>query len=153
DGQFEKGFLLDPTTAGQSGHVRLPGKGLPTGKLSLLGVPRALAEKSKNAPDPAWLTDPAPGVVRVSGIIHHYPVEKSSALHQYEPEKPDDGLKITLLNPDVLTPYPPEDWMLAKKPPTPYLWLSLAGVVTVLIAGVVVLWILKGRGSQRGSST
>src|SRR5690348_673719 len=53
DGQFEKGFLLDPKTAGQSGQVQLPSWGpdpkanlLPMGKLSILGVPRALAEKS-----------------------------------------------------------------------------------------------------------
>jgi hypothetical protein len=56
------------------------------------------------------------------------------------------------LNADVLTPYPPEDWMLAKKSPLPYLWLGLAGAITVLIAGVVVFWILKRRGSQGGSS-
>src|SRR5260370_29300440 len=74
DGQFEKGILLDPRTAERhSGQVRLP-RGLPMGQLSLLGVPRTLAEKSKNAPDLAWLKDVVPGVVRVTGVIHHYPV-------------------------------------------------------------------------------
>ena len=160
DGQFEKGFLLDPKTADPSGDVRLPYKGtnpsdslLPVGKLSLLGVPRALANKSKNGPDLAWLTEAPPGVVRVTGVIHHYPVEKSATLHLYELEKTNEGLKIALLTPDVLTPYPPEEWMLAKDSSKPYLWIALAGAVTVLLTGVVVLWILKRRGSQGGSST
>ena len=153
DGEFEKGFLLDPKTADPSGLVRLPRQGLPVGKLSLLGVPRALAEKSKNGADPAWLKDAVPGVVCVSGVIHHYPVEKHSTLHPYELEKTDDGLKITLLNPDVLMPYPPEDWMLDRGSPISYLWLGLAGAVAVLIAGVVVVWILSRQSSQSGSTT
>jgi hypothetical protein len=148
---IEKGFFLDPKTAGQSGNVRLP-TGLPEGKLSLLGVPRTLAEKSKKSPDPAWLRAPPPGIVRVTGVIHHYPVERSSAVHQYELEKADDGLKLTLLNPEVLTPYPPEEVRPAKKSETAYLWLGFAGVVTVLIAGVVIVWILRRRGSEGGPS-
>ena len=130
----------------------MPDKGLPTGKLSLLGVPRALAEKSKNAPDPVWLADATPGVVRFTGVIHNYPVEKHSALHQYELEKTDGGLRITLLNPDVLTPYSSGNGLSPKKPLMPYLWLGVAGAVTVLIAGVVVFWIVKRRGSQGSSS-
>jgi hypothetical protein len=149
NGDIEKGVFLDPKTAGESGQVRLP-KGLPEGKLSLLGVPRTLADKSKNSPDPAWLRAPPPGVVRVTGVIHHYPVEKHYALHQYELVRADDSLKLTLLNPDVLTPYPPEDWMLAKKAPKSpgYLWLGLGALVAVLIASVVVVWIMRPKSKS-----
>lgn len=177
EGQFDRGVLLDPKAAERlSGAVRLPpgppeGRldnegmeraraaqakgfpGLPVGRLSLLGVPRGLVGEGRASPDPAWLEGGTPGVVRVAGVIHHYPVEKSRALHQYKLEKVDDGLKVTLLNPDVLTPYPPEDWMLEKKSSTPYLWIGLAAGVAVLIAGVVAFWSLKRRSSRDGTIT
>lgn len=151
DGQFDKGVLLDPRTAERhSSQVRLP-RGLPMGRLTLLGVPRALAEQSKNAPDPAWLKDAVPGVVRVTGVIHHYPVERSSALHRYHLEKTDAGLELTLLNPDVLTPYPAENLRPEKPAATDYLWIVFAGVVVVLSAGVLAVWGFNPRKSAGGS--
>jgi len=153
DGQIEKGLFLDPKTAEQAGQVRLPYAGLPKGDLSLLGVPRALAEKSKNSPDPAWLKEAVPGVVRVSGVIHNNPVQKHSAAHRYQLDKTADGLKVTLLNPDVLTPYPPEDLRPARDSKTAYLWLGLGGAVAVLIAGGLVVLMLRRRRSEDGSST
>lgn len=177
DGQFDRGFLLDPKVAERlSGAVRLPPArpvgpldnealeraraaqakgfpGLPVGRLALLGVPRELVVEDRASPDPAWLDGRAPGIVRVTGVIHHYAVEKSRAIHQYKLEKADDGLTMTLLNLDLLTPYPPEDWMREKTASTPYLWIGLAGGVVVLSAGVVVFWILKRRRSRGGTMT
>lgn len=143
NGDIAKGVLLDPKE-GRSGDVQLP-SGLPVGALSLLAVPRALAEERDNAPDPDWLHKSPPGVIRVSGVIHHRHVEKHSMRHQYELDKTDDGLKVTLLNPDVLTGYGPEPWMLEKRSSKTYLWIALAGAA-VLIAGVVAVWSLKRRG-------
>jgi hypothetical protein len=173
EGQFDRGVLLDPKAAERlSGAVRLPPgppegaldnegmeraraaqakgfPGLPVGRLSLLGVPRGLVGEGRVSPDPAWREGRAPLVVRVTGVIHHYPVEKSRALHQYKLEKADDGLKMTLLNPDVLTPYPPENLGSTKESQPAYLWLGLAGAV--LIGAVLVVWILMRRGSQSSS--
>lgn len=153
EGQFDRGVLLDPKTAERLfGAVRLP-PGLPEGQLSLLAVPRGLVGEGRAAPDPAWLESHPPGVVRVTGLIHHYPVEKSRVLHRYKLEEGDDGLKVTLLNPDVLKPYPPEDLSPAKASQPAYLWLALAGAVAVLIAGVAVVWVLTRRSSEGGSRT
>lgn len=146
EGQFERGVLLDPKTAERLfGAVRLP-PGLPEDQLSLLAVPRGLVGEGRAAPDPAWLEGHPPGVIRVTGLIHHYPVEKSRVLHRYKLEMEDDGLKVTLLNPDVLNPYPPQDLSTAEPSQPPYLWLGLAGAV--LIGGVTVVWILMRRGSK-----
>jgi hypothetical protein len=125
--------------------------GLPVGRLSLLGVPRGLVGESRASPDPSWLDGRAPGVVRVTGVIHHYPVQKSQALHQYKLEKVEDGLQVTLLNPDVLTPYPPEVIRPAKESQAAYLWLGLVGAVAVLTAVLVGLWVFVRRRSESGS--
>jgi hypothetical protein len=152
EGQFEKGYLLDPQTAEESGLVRLPVHDLPQGKLALLAVPRALVEQG-HAPDPAWLAEGAAGILGVSGVIHHLPVEKSSMLHQYELGKTEDGLKITLLNPDVLTPYPPEPWMLEDQSPASFKWGGVAGAAAVVLIGICLFLTLKRRGAAGDSVT
>jgi hypothetical protein len=153
DGNIEKGFLLDPKAAGDSGGVRLPREGLPEGKLSLLGVPRTLAEKSKNAPDPAWLTAGSPGVVRVKGVIHHYRIEKALATQWYQLDKTDDGLTVTLMNPDVLTSYGAENLHPESELGTRFLWFGIAGGAVVLLLAGVLVWGIKRRDLSDGSST
>jgi hypothetical protein len=149
DGQIVKGPPLDPKSADQAGYVQVPSKGLPTGKLALLGVPRALAEKNRNEADPAWLTDGPPGVVLVAGVIHHYHVQKAETLHPYQLDKTATGLELTLSNSDVLTPYPAEDLSPGRNSDTDYTWLGLAGGIVVVLAGVLI-WSLVRRRTSGG---
>jgi hypothetical protein len=168
-GQFDRGVLLDPQASEHlSGAVRLPpGKpegrldnlgieraraaqakgfpGLPEGRLSLLGVPRGLVGEGRASPDPAWLEGGAPGVVRITGVIHHYPVEKSHAVHHYQLSKTDAGLELRLLNPEVLEPYSAERLAPEEGPAQKYLWVALAGGAAVLITGALAVWALKRR--------
>src|SRR5207248_5062945 len=87
----DKPFRLDSRAGTGGSGVQLP-RDLPVGELALLAVPRELAEKSKEPLDPAWLKPAAPGVVRVEGTIHTYPVEKYSALHRYQVDRTAKGL-------------------------------------------------------------
>jgi len=153
DGEFAKGVRVDPTTAEyHDGGYLLPPE-LPRGKLAMLGVARALAEKAKDAPDPAWLKPSTPGVVRVTGTIHTLPVQRHSAVHRYRLDKTDSGLQVSLLNPDVLTPYPAEN-LSGPEPKwsTSYLWVIVAGGALVLMVVFWSLWRLNRRNPPAGTS-
>jgi hypothetical protein len=136
EGEFEKGVILDPKKPDPWGQLRLPPKGVPVGELAVLGVPRELAEKSEQLPDPAWLHDPAAGIVRVAGAIHTNPVEKHSALHQYELRVGAAGLEVILLNPDVLQPFAPEI-AEAAAPPIPWQLWGIAAGSMLFLAGAL----------------
>jgi hypothetical protein len=146
------GIRLDPSDAERRAGVQLP-RDLPEGEISLLAVPRELAKRSKEPVDPAWLgPTPAKGVILVKGSIHTYPVEKHSALHRYQVDQTDKGLTLTLLNPDVLQPYPPERFGEPdQKTRKDYLSLIAAVGALVLAAAGWLVWRPKRQHSSAGT--
>jgi hypothetical protein len=137
EGEFEKGIVLDPKNLDEANVIRVPQKGLPVGDLSILGVPRVLVDKAEKLPDPAWVREGVPGIIRVAGVIHTNPIEKHSAVHQYELRATAAGLEAILLNPDVLLPYRRENPEPDRPPTSAYLWGALAGGLILLAAALV----------------
>jgi hypothetical protein len=113
---------------------------LPVGDVSILLVPRAVAEKAGKSPNPAWLGDGVPGIVRVAGAIHTNPIEKHSAEHRYELKPTADGLEAVLLNPEVLLPYAAVAPIPQRTPTPAYLWVALAAGAVLLAAAL--MWCL-----------
>src|SRR5207302_8838317 len=110
-------------------------------ELALLAVPRQLSEKSNEALDPSWLKPAPPPIVPLFPYTTLFRSERSSALHRYRVDKTEDGLKLTLLNPDVLKPYPPERiGGAAENPRKDCLWAVLAGGALVLTLGAWLVW-------------
>lgn len=147
EGKPDQGmWLIDPATAERENEAVVLPHDLPEGELGLVAVPRALAEKRKGRPDPTWLDSTEPGIVRIAGSIKTWRVEKYSAVHRYRLDKTEEGLKLTLTNPDVLLPYPPER-IGEDTPRTSFQWAEWAGFIAggalVLALGAWLFWRFK----------
>ena len=150
------GIRVDPTTAKivpADTDVELPfWEGL-----AVLAVPRALAEQTKGAPDPAWLELGAPGVVRVPGVFSIPSVYRDVVL-RYRLDKTDNGATLTLLNPEVLKsaqqyPLPPGDatrdpWEQAASK-TSWVLFSAGGLFCGLLVGVLLTVLILKRRNKR----
>lgn len=147
---FERGYVVDPKSAPSGGEYQLrpsqegpDNPGPPIGELFMIGVSRRLMAERKNKPDPKWLLQETPGVVRVSGELHNTRIDRSSARHAYRLETTEKGLQLTLTNPEVLERYAAEklDAPAERKEPdsTGVLQLVIAAGVIIALLAVLVM--------------